>query len=415
MQEENNQSVETANSVKSVDAFSNDSFFKFTKENLVLKLVMFIAVIIVVSKYINNFDTVDEKIRSGILALNVVGLFIAFIALPQIKIGPWIVQLFFKIVQSAVFVYFINLVFLIMFDKEMTRYILASFDPKLGERIEEHDYATDCRFYTPENPTSNFANLTGAVDMFISAHFIGWLVKSFIFRNNIMCWVMSIGFETYELSFRHWLPNFYECWWDHLLLDVFGCNLAGILIGNYIQKKLNMEKFHWFFEPNEKSEQLPYFKRFWFAITGVEDYVINHKWHFLASPSNLLTVLFVIFQSSLIDLSYFFNKTQLNMPPTHIILVLRTFPIGFYSIVVVHQLYYYARNKSPDKKIPFDLALAQFLQLAEIILFIKNFEPEIYITSTPTHVNVFWIVIGIILFMCFSYSCYNQKKKFLKQ
>lgn len=69
------------------------------------------------------------------------------------------------------------------------------------------------------------------------AHLIGWIFKTIIFRNNLITWTMSFAFEFYELSFRHWIPNFYECWWDHILLDLFGCNLLGIIIGNYILKK----------------------------------------------------------------------------------------------------------------------------------------------------------------------------------
>lgn len=54
-----------------------------------------------------------------------------------------------------------------------------------------------------------------------------------------MTWIISILFEIVELSLRHWIPNFYECWWDSLLLDLFGCNLIGILIGTWILKKVN--------------------------------------------------------------------------------------------------------------------------------------------------------------------------------
>lgn len=390
---------------------SLESIFAFTKENLIVKLGIFIVSIALASRYINNFDTTDEKIRAGIMALNFIGLLIAFVSLPKIDMGPFGVQLFFKIVQSAVFVYFVNLVFFILFDRETARYLLIAFDPKLQHPLEEKDYATDCRIYTPENPDSKFANVFGCMDMFISAHFIGWLVKSLIFRNNIMCWTMSIGFEIYELSFRHWLPNFTECWWDLLLLDLLGCNLAGILFGNFIQKRFNMEKFHWFFEPNEKSEKLSYPGRFWYSLTDVDSYIASKKWHFLASPQNFLTTIFVIWQASIIELSYFFNKKQLNIPPSHILMKLRTFPIGFYSIVVLYQLYYYTRNKNPDKKIPFDLCLAQFIIVAEAMAFVKSFKAEIYIANTPLHIRMFWSAIGLLLFMGFSYSCYNQKKK----
>lgn len=51
------------------------------------------------------------------------------------------------------------------------------------------------------------------------------------------------------------MPNFHECWWDHLLLDLFGCNLLGIILGHWFIKKTGMKKYHWFFEPTEESEK----------------------------------------------------------------------------------------------------------------------------------------------------------------
>jgi len=82
----------------------------------------------------------------------------------------------------------------------------------------------DCRVYTPENPDSNFANIMGAFDVFFVAHAIGWLVKAWIFRNYWLGWCSSISFELMELSLRYWFANFNECWWDSLLMDVFGMN-----------------------------------------------------------------------------------------------------------------------------------------------------------------------------------------------
>lgn len=96
--------------------------------------------------------------------------------------------------------------------------------------------------------------------MYVLTHFFGWLVKTIIFRNNILLWVSSVFFEILEISLAHILPNFHECWWDHLLLDLFGCNLLGILIGMFIIKAFKLRKHHWLFEPTEESEKLPYFK-----------------------------------------------------------------------------------------------------------------------------------------------------------
>lgn len=87
------------------------------------------------------------------------------------------------------------------------------------------------------------------MDIYITSHFFGWMAKTLIFRNNVLIWIMSIGFEVLERSLNQFLPNFSECWWDSLLLDLLGCNLIGILIGNYIINKFKLKKYHWFFEP----------------------------------------------------------------------------------------------------------------------------------------------------------------------
>lgn len=92
------------------------------------------------------------------------------------------------------------------------------FDPKLGVPLPEKSYAEDCRIYTPENPTSLFFNLYDAIDVHFIAHLSGWWFKMMIIRDVKLCWIASALFEIMEVTFRHWLPNFWECWWDHVTL-----------------------------------------------------------------------------------------------------------------------------------------------------------------------------------------------------
>lgn len=54
------------------------------------------------------------------------------------------------------------------------------------------------------------------MDGFVTAHFLGWLVKALIFRDIWMTMVISAAFELLEYTFEHQLPNFSECWWDHV-------------------------------------------------------------------------------------------------------------------------------------------------------------------------------------------------------
>ena len=91
------------------------------------------------------------------------------------------------------------------------------FDSNLGEPLPEKSYADDCRVFTPENPQSSYYNIYDAVfDIHFLSHFLGWWFKMVIIRDVKVCWITSIAFEIIEVSFRHWLPNFYECWWDHV-------------------------------------------------------------------------------------------------------------------------------------------------------------------------------------------------------
>lgn len=82
--------------------------------------------------------------------------------------------------------------------------------------LPERNYADDCRLYTPEQPEKfYFAPLYDNIyDVHFVAHFGGWWFKMMIMRDVKIAWLASITFEFIEISFRHMLPNFWECWWD---------------------------------------------------------------------------------------------------------------------------------------------------------------------------------------------------------
>ena len=82
-------------------------------------------------------------------------------------------------------------------------------------------------------------------DVHFVAHFLGWFGKMLIIRDWYVAWIWSAVFELLELTFRYWLPNFYECWWDSLLLDLLGCNFIGIVCGHYFLKHYGVSKLNW--------------------------------------------------------------------------------------------------------------------------------------------------------------------------
>lgn len=150
-------------------------------------------------------------------------------------------------VLLALFILYIALVtYMMMLPLDHARAFLSVFDPELGKPLGERSYADDCRVYTPENPDSSFANIKDAIlDCHFVAHFAGWWGKMIFMRDWYIAWICSILFEVCELTFRHWLPNFYECWWDHLFLDLFGCNLVGLILGYYTLQYFGVTTLKW--------------------------------------------------------------------------------------------------------------------------------------------------------------------------
>ena len=107
------------------------------------------------------------------------------------------------------------------------RTIFKLFDSNLGKPLDERSYADDCRVYTPENPESNFLNIKEAVfDVHFVAHLAGWWFKMLIIRDYYCAWIISASFELVEISLRHMLPNFWECWWDHVSYLILLTNSA---------------------------------------------------------------------------------------------------------------------------------------------------------------------------------------------
>ncbi|KAL0598843.1 Phosphatidylserine synthase 1 [Plecturocebus cupreus] len=100
------------------------------------------------------------------------------------------------------------------------------------------EYAVNCHVITWERIISHF-------DIFAFGHFWGWAMKALLIRSYGLCWTISITWELTELFFMHLLPNFAECWWDQVILDILLCNGGGIWLGMVVCRFLEMRTYHW--------------------------------------------------------------------------------------------------------------------------------------------------------------------------
>ena len=131
--------------------------------------------------------------------------------------------------------------FILLLPLNEARKVFKIFHPSFGNDLPEKNYADDCRVFTPDHPVSSMNNIYEAVfDVHFIAHLGGWWFKMMIIRDTKVAWIISGTFELIEISLRHWLPNFWECWWDHvshIYSSLFsGKNFGGNFVNYRLEK-----------------------------------------------------------------------------------------------------------------------------------------------------------------------------------
>jgi phosphatidylserine synthase 2 len=149
--------------------------------------------------------------------------------------------------------------------------------------------------------------------VFVFAHALGWWGKALVVRDARLLWVMSLAFEFAEIFFRPWLPNFNECWWDHLFYDVFGMNMLGIHFGLWCADKWGMDVFDW--HTTGATKKLSY--------GGLRPSFAPPCWTRRWFMANVA----IVFLATFLDLNYFFLKHQLHIPVAHWTMVVRAFSV----------------------------------------------------------------------------------------
>jgi len=234
-----------------------------------------------------------------------------------------------RIVMGAGVIYLIILVFLLFQSPQDARALVHLLDNRSGISLPERNYAEHCELYTPDDPVSKFRNLWDTInDEYIAAHFIGWWGKTVLIRDASICWTLSILFEVWELTFEFMLPNFKECWWDHIILDILVCNGLGIYCGLLTCRALQMKEYDWTglwksptktrrsparpVTPPESSDS-PLWRRALQQFTPAS--YDEFQWGILQSWKRFFSVVILILIFSLVELNAFFMKALLYIPP----------------------------------------------------------------------------------------------------
>ncbi|XP_074656440.1 phosphatidylserine synthase 1-like isoform X2 [Tubulanus polymorphus] len=334
----------------------------------------------------------ESNYLSGLCCLTFFFLIISVLAFPN---GPFTRPhpALWRIVFGLSVLYFLLLVFILFQHKSDVFAMLHWLFPELVHGPKEFEgHAGQCAL--------TFENVWPCLDIFIVAHFFGWALKAILIRHYGICWTISITWEVTELAFMHLLPNFAECWWDQLILDVLIFNGLGIWFGMYICHKMELRNLHW--ESIKDIHSTPgKIKRAVLQFTPAS--WTHMRW--LDPNSSYMRIiavckLIIVFQ--LCELNFFFLKAIFYLPTGHIILFCRILLIGAVSAPSIRQYYSYVTDTQCNR-VGTQCWLFCAITFTEAIICCK-FGQELFLQTEIMNL-VAWIVFQLFLSFVFVYGC----------
>ncbi|MBA0563191.1 hypothetical protein Golob_008189 [Gossypium lobatum] len=274
-----------------------------------------------------------------------------------------------RLVHGMAVVYLVALTFLLFQKRDDARQFMKFLHPDLGVELPERSYGADCRIYIPENPTSRFKNVYETLfDEFVVAHIFGWWGKAILIRNQPLLWVLSIGFELMEFTFRHMLPNFNECWWDSIILDILTCNWFGIWAGMHTVRYFDGKTYEWV-GISRQPNIIGKVKRTLGQFTPAQ--WDKDEWHPLLGPMRFVQVLSLCIVFLTVELNTFFLKFCLWIPPRNPVIVYRLILWWLIAIPTIREYNSYLQDRKPVKKVGAFCWLSLAICIVELLIGIK--------------------------------------------
>eukprot|EP00752_Nemacystus_decipiens_P016278 g14557.t1 len=286
-----------------------------------------------------------------------------------------------RIVHGIGMLYLFGVAVLLIHPKDEARRLLAIFIPDVeGHKLSSFEAGSlQCKLTAS-------AVLSQLREVWFPAHLIGWWCKMCLFRDWGVCWVLSIGFELLELSMGWLVPQFHECWWDSLIIDLLGANVLGMTLGYYTLRFLETRTFDW--NSREGSHRLPRSLRLLskFSPLGWSKW----RWQAFSSFKRTAQVFSMIAATMLLELNAFMVMNALEIPNGSMFNYIRMTVIFFLALLATSEYYEYCSNPACNR-----LGQNAWLTLAimqvEILLWIKFFPQPLMNASTPPEIKLPWL------------------------
>lgn len=244
---------------------------------------------------------------------------------------------------------------------------------KSGYPLQEKDYAGAC------NTPNWMGQVRDRLDIFVLGHVFGWMGKMMAIGDLFVVSVSSVLFEVLELCYKHLLPNFHECWWDSVIMDMFGCNLIGIICGWAV--------LQWHYKRHRLSrDQL--------SVKGWKEKDLG-SW---------VACLFLLFSNIFIDLTLFFVKHILHVETNHWVILLRTGIFGLMAYLSCIEMYEVVKSRIVSWR-TMPATTAGFVALFSELAVVYAYGTETFAKSSDMPPKYRWIL-GGLLFLLFKSIVY---------
>ncbi|KAG1696137.1 Phosphatidylserine synthase 1 [Nymphon striatum] len=183
----------------------------------------------------DDSQSYEENIFHGLLCVFLFFLVLINVFVLSLNSGPFTRPhpAVWRIVFGISALYLMVLVFVLFQKYETIKKTIYWFYPDLED------------FHIDHEKDVSIERVWSHIDVFAFGHFFGWAMKAMLVRHYGICWTISVMWEITEIAFAHLLPNFAECWWDALILDVLLCNGLGIYMGMQVCKMLEIRTYKW--------------------------------------------------------------------------------------------------------------------------------------------------------------------------
>ncbi|KAH9494478.1 Phosphatidylserine synthase 2 [Bulinus truncatus] len=323
----------------------------------------------------------EQNIWNGLSCILFFFLIISVLAFPN---GPFTRPhpAIWRIVFGLSVFYFMLLLFMLFQTRADVRNMIIWLYPDLKDSgPDEKEYAVNCS-------EISIQRLRSSVDVFILCHFFGWVTKALLIRHYGILWTISVMWEITEIAFAHLLPNFAECWWDAIVLDILLCNGLGIWLGMWLCRKLEIRDYHWE-SMKDIHSTTGKLRRAVLQFTPVSWVYV--RWMDPNSTTmRIIAVWILIVAFQMVELNTFFLKHIFYVPPSHMLNLIRLLLICLISAPTIRQYYVYVTD-TRCKRVGTQLWVFCAIMLTEMIICIK-FGLKMFRQTVATYV-ITWLCV----------------------